>query len=43
MHSTFMRGTEEARDANNSWLWMEKGYLKKETEGLAMTAQDQSL
>ena len=31
-HSAFMRGTEEVRDDNNSWLWMKKGYLKKETE-----------
>ena len=25
MHSAFMRGTEEVRDNNNSWLWMKKG------------------
>ena len=42
MRSAFMRGTEEVRDNNNSWLWMKKGYLKKETEGLIMAAQDQS-
>ena len=24
MHSAFMRGTEEVRDYNNSWLWMKK-------------------
>ena len=41
-HSAFMRGTEDVRD-NNSWLWMKKGYLKKETELLIMAAQDQSL
>ena len=38
MHSAFMRGIEEVRDYNNSWLWMKKGYLKKETEGLIMAA-----
>ena len=43
IHSAFMRGTEEVRDDNNSWLWMKKGYLKKETEGLTIAAQDQSL
>ena len=43
MHSAFMRGTEEVRDNNNSWLWMKKGYLKKEIEGLIMAEQDQSL
>ena len=42
MRSAFMRGTEEVRDNNNSWLWMKKGYLKKEIEGLIMAAQDQS-
>ena len=42
MRSAFMRGTEEVRDNNNCWLWMKKGYLKKETEGLIMAAQDQS-
>ena len=42
-HSAFMRGTEEVRDDNNSWLWMKKGYLKKETVGLIIAAQDQSL
>ena len=40
MHSAFMRHTEEVRDGINSWLWMNKGYLKKETEGLVMAAQD---
>ena len=38
-----MRGTEEVRDDSTSWLWRKKGYLKKETEGLIMAAQDQSL
>ena len=29
-----MRSTEDVRDDNNSWLWMKKGYLKKEPEGI---------
>ena len=37
-----MRGIE-VRDDNNNWLWMKKGYLKKETIGLVMAARDQSL
>ena len=40
MHFLFMRGAEEVRDSNNSWLWLKKGYLKK-TERLKMAAQDQ--
>ena len=43
MHSAFMRGTEEVRGDNNSWLWMKKGYLKKEIEELIMAAEDQLL
>ena len=43
MHSAFMRGTEEVRNDNNSWLWMKKGYIKKKTEGLIQAAQNQSL
>ena len=43
MHSALMRGTEEVRNDNNSWLWMKKGYIKKKTEGLIQAAQNQSL
>ena len=28
---------------NNSWTWLKKGYLKKETEGMIMAAQDQAI
>ena len=31
------------RDDKNSWLWLRKGYLKKETEGLLLAAHDQAL
>ena len=34
MHSAFMKGTEEVRDDSNHWLWMKKGYLKKERSRL---------
>ena len=30
-------------DEDNSWLWIKQGYLKKETEGLIMAAQDQAI
>ena len=43
LHSAFLRETEEVRDDDNSWLWVKKGYLKKETEGLIMAAQDQAI
>ena len=43
MHSAFMRGTEEVRNDNNSWLWMKKGYIKKKTEGRIQAAQNQSV
>ena len=43
MHYAFLRGTTEVRDDNNSWSWMKKGYMKKETEGLTMAAWHQSL
>ena len=43
LHSAFLRETEEVRDEDNSWLWVKKGYLKKETEGLIMAAQDQAI
>ena len=26
-----------------SWTWLKKGYLKKETEGMIMAAQDQAI
>ena len=43
LHSAFCRETEKVKDVNNSWLWLKKGYLKKETEGLIMAAQEQAI
>ena len=43
LHSAFLRETQEVRDEANSWLWVQKGYLKKETEELIMAAQDQAI
>ena len=33
----------EVRDEENSWSWLKSGYLKKETEGMILAAQDQAL
>ena len=43
-HDVFVRGTE-AVAAEESWrsIWMRKGYLKKETEGMTCAAQQQAL
>lgn len=38
-----MKGTEEVRDDNNSWLLMKKRHLQEKTEGLIMATQDLSL
>ena len=43
MHSAFMRDAEKVREGNKSWLWMKKGYLKKETEGLIMATDNEVL
>ena len=42
LHGQFFRKTEEVRD-ENSWNWLKQGYLKRETEGMLMAAQDQAL
>ena len=42
LHGKFVRDTEEVRDVE-TWAWMRKGYLKKETEGMIIAAQDQAL
>ena len=42
LHGVFFKNTEEIRD-NMSWEWLKKGYLKKETEGLILAAQDQAI
>ena len=36
MQFAFIRGTEEVRGDKNSWLLMEKGYMKKETVRLIL-------
>ena len=43
LHGQFERGIKEVKDQKGSWLCLNKGYLKKETEGLIVAAQDQAL
>ena len=33
LHSALIRESNECRDDKDSWLWLKRGYLKKETEG----------
>ena len=42
LHEKFVSDTQEVMDAE-IWAWMRKGYLKKETEGMIIAAQDQAL
>ena len=42
LHGQFFRQTQECRD-EETWRWLKAGELEKETEGLLMAAQTQSL
>ena len=42
MHGQFLRQTKDLSN-NDSWQWLQRGKLKKDTEGLIMAAQDQAL
>ncbi|XP_072173963.1 uncharacterized protein [Diadema setosum] len=42
LHGQFCRETENI-SSNDTWLWLKKGELKKETEGLIIAAQEQAL
>ncbi|XP_072169481.1 uncharacterized protein [Diadema setosum] len=42
LHGQFCRETENI-SSNDTWLWLKKGELKKETEGLVIAAQEQAL
>ena len=42
LHGQFFKSVESIAD-KQSWQWLKKGHLKKETEGLILAAQDQAL
>ena len=42
LHGQFQKATKKVK-GNKSWDWLKKGYLKKETEGTIIAAQDQAL
>jgi len=41
-HRQFLRQTQQITDSK-SWAWLTTGWLKKETEGFLIAAQDQAL
>ena len=43
LHPAFYKETMDNGDEENSWNWVKNGYLKKETEGTILAAQDQAL
>ena len=42
LHGQFERDTKDLK-TEESWNWLSKGYLKRETESLITAAQDQAL
>ena len=42
MHDQFLRQTKDL-SSNDTWQWLQRGELTKETEGMIMPAQDQAL
>ena len=42
MHGQFLRQTKDL-SSNDTWQWLQRGELKKETEGMITAAQDQAL
>ena len=42
MHGQLLRQTKDL-SSNDTWQWLQRGELKKETEGMIMAAQDQAL
>ena len=39
MHGQFLRQTKDL-SSNDTWQWLQRGELKKKTEGMIMVAQD---
>ena len=41
LHARILKDTDGKTDCEITWNWLKNGYLKKETEGFIMAAQDQ--
>ena len=42
-HGLCLNDTDGKTDCEITWNWLKNGYLKKETEGFMMAAQDQAI
>ena len=43
LHGQYPKKVQESESLTHSWNWLKAGWLKKETEGLLLAAQDQAL
>ena len=43
LHGQYLKDTDGKTDCEITWNWLKNGYLKKETEGFIMAAQDQAI
>ena len=43
LHGQYLNDTDEKTDCKITWNWLKNGYLKKETEGFVIAAQDQAI
>ena len=43
LHGQYLNDTDGKTDCEITWNWLKNGYLKKETEGIIMAAQDQAI
>ena len=43
LHGHYLKHTDGKTDCEITWNWLTNGYLKKETEGFIVAAQDQAI
>ena len=43
LHGQYLNDTDGKTDCEITWNWLKNGYLKKETKGFIMAAQDQAI
>ena len=43
LHGQYLNNTDGKTDCEITWNWLKNGYLKKETKGFVMAAQDQAI